>query len=741
MAKGKFDQLNNDIAYSAIASAFQSLAQEILMRDDADLYLWREKLNNAWGDYGRLITDLVPNFAIVAGEQPPMPPQQAEAQKHTLLEVFARFIDVFAQSSQPFILFMDDLQWADSASLELLSFLVEQEYIRHFMLICACRSDEIPPKHPSESFLKKLDGLEHAASRILVRPLTALQIQEMIEDALEGDVTDAKTLAEFVKRKTYGNAFFVTRYLMDLYDAHQLFYDSAKRSWYWRMQDIEAHAVTGSVIELMLHKIEKFPPATLRPLQFASMLGNRCDKSVLMRITGEGEQALLDALQPAILNGLLLTLPDGFCFVHDRVQEAVYASIPEQSRSHLHLHIARILYAEFDDATDQSMCFNIAQHFLKSLTHLEDEAEKISVAQHLLLAAEKAINSAAWAAALPYTVAAIDTLLPQHCWQNHFELSWRLHRHRAYCEYTTAKLESSEKNMHICLAYAKTEDQHVDIHMLYSRLLFQMNRYAESIENSRIGLAKLGVTLPNRIGKLNVLAEYVKLRRHLKKRPVTSLMDSAPLEDRHLLNVCRILYDSCESSYMIAPETMAYLGLRMANICIKHGHSIYAPFAYTLASMVMVGATKEYKLADDFIKMALALNKVYPDKGVKGRIYMCASVLIWHWNNPIHEHAAMVEIAAECSEETGNIHYAYYAIVFSRPQSLFFSGNTLKDTIVKNDNILQKLIQHQDAEAILQQAHLLHFCYWLTHAEPKADQKFFLILKTTRKRCGNPEMG
>gem|GEM_PF-135847 len=711
--RGKFDQLSRGIAYSAVGNAFQDQVRELLSLGDQELEAWRVKLSNCLGQDGRLITDIVPDLALIIGEQPIAKKLQPEEAKFYFIKVFSRFVETFASKCHPMIMFLDDLQWADIASLELLEYLVNDEKIKHFLLICAYRDDEIKAHQYSNTFFQNLKKPSVEMSSLTVKALALCHISQMICDCLDCSANQAEGLAELVLEKTLGNAFFVGQFLTSLYDEKHLLWSSKKRSWSWDLAQIHSHNVTNNVVELMTSKIQQFGSNTKRMMQLAAMLGNQFDSNLLSIISDNNRIEVLNSIQPAVDGGLFISMPEGFRFMHDRVQEAAYVTIPSDMRAKMHLDIGRLLHTKLGSKAQQEMVFGIASHFMHAVDLLNNEKERLLVSNYLLNASDKAIHSASWEAALPYTQCATNKLLPDDAWNSHFDLSWCLYKNRAICEYATGLSEAAEQTVLTSLSHAKTEKQHVDMHTLYSRILFQMNCHEEGVENSRKGLAKLGVIVPKNIGKINAIFELSKFRLILKSRKPIDLLELHEIDDEHLLNVCRVLYDSVESSYMVAPESMAYFSLLMANICIKHGNSVYAPFAYAMLASVLSGVTKEYRLADDFSKMTIELNKKYPDKAVRGRIHMMMSVFTWHWMNPIEQHLPMVEIASQCSSETGSMHWAYYSIVFGRPQSVLFNSDTLQTVIEKNEQVYPFLGSHNDREVLLQQTHLLSFCYWL----------------------------
>ncbi len=155
-ASGKFDQYKRDIPYATLAQAFQSLIRDLLAKSDADLVAWCDALHEALGANGRLMVDLVPELKLIIGEQPPvpeLPPQQTQGRFQL---VFRRFIGVFARPEHPLALFLDDLQWLDVATLDLLENLLSQPGAERLLVIGAYRDNEVDPTHP---LTRKLDAI------------------------------------------------------------------------------------------------------------------------------------------------------------------------------------------------------------------------------------------------------------------------------------------------------------------------------------------------------------------------------------------------------------------------------------------------------------------------------------------------------------------------------------------------------------------------------------------------------
>src|SRR5467141_494205 len=204
-ASGKFDQYKRDIPYATLGQAFQSLVRSLLSQSEAELGRWRDSLSDALGPNGQLIVNLVPELELVIGKQPPvadLPPQDAQ---NRFQMVFRRFLGVFARKEHPLALFLDDLQWLDTATLDLLEHLVEHPEVRHLMLIGAYRNNEVSPAHPLARMLARLREAGGRVREILLASLMPDDVERLLADALHTERGRVQPLAGLVFEKTAGN--------------------------------------------------------------------------------------------------------------------------------------------------------------------------------------------------------------------------------------------------------------------------------------------------------------------------------------------------------------------------------------------------------------------------------------------------------------------------------------------------------------------------------------------------------
>ena len=330
-ASGKFDQYKRDIPYATLAQALQSLIRRLLSKSEEELSKWRNALHEALDPNGLLIVDLVPELKLIIGEQPPVPelPPQ-DAQGHFQL-VFRRFIGVFARPEHPLVLFLDDLQWLDAATVDLMEDLLIRPDVRHLMLIGAYRDNEVNPTHP---LMRKLAAIRQAGAtvqEIVLAPLALEDLRQLIADSLHCDPEHATPLAQLIHDKTLGNPFFAIQFISALAEEALLSFDHGERRWCWDLNRIHAKGYTDNVVELMVGKLNRLPVDTQNVLQQLACLGNSADFTTRRMVYQVSNEEMHGHLWEAVRAGLIFRSEDSYKFLHDRVQEAAYSLLPLDS--------------------------------------------------------------------------------------------------------------------------------------------------------------------------------------------------------------------------------------------------------------------------------------------------------------------------------------------------------------------------------------------------------------------------
>ena len=424
-ASGKFDQYKRDIPYATLAQAFQSLVRPLLGQSEAALGRWRDVLQEALGPNGQLITNLVPELALVIGEQPPvadLPPQDA---KNRFQMVFRRFLGVFARKEHPLALFLDDLQWLDSATLDLLEHLVTHPEVRHLLLIGAYRHNEVVPTH---LLLRTLEAIRQAGAKvheIALAPLALDDIGRLVADTLRCKLARAGPWRNWFRKKP--PAIPSSRSSLSPRWPRKGCWRSTLPlpAGRWDLDRIRAKSFTDNVVDLMVGKLSRLSAATQQALKQLACLGNSAAIATLSTVHGASEAKIHAALWEAARAGLVLREQGGYAFLHDRVQEAAYALIPEGERAAVHLRIGRILLPHAPSSELEERIFEIVNHLDRGATLITLQREKLQLAELNMIAGRKAKASTAYKSALSYFAAGIE-LLGDDPWENEHDLAYRL---------------------------------------------------------------------------------------------------------------------------------------------------------------------------------------------------------------------------------------------------------------------------------------------------------------------------
>ena len=379
-ASGKFDQYKRDIPYSTLAQAFQSLIRALLTKTEAELNSWRDALREALEPNGLLIVDLVPELKLIIGEQPPVPDLEPQDAQRRFQLVLRRFISVFARPEHPLALFLDDLQWLDPATLDLLEDLLTRSDLRHLMLIGAYRDNEVDAMHP---LMRKLEALKNASARveeITLAPLTSEHLAQLLSDALRCESERAGPLAQLVHEKSGGNPFFALQFITALAEEGLLTFDHDAARWSWDLNRIHAKGYTDNVVDLMVGKLTRLPDETQAALQHLACLGNIAEITILSIVHRTSEEEIHADLWEAVRLELIVRLEGVYRFVHDRVQEAAYSLIPTDQRAAAHLRIGRLLAANTPPEKREEAIFEIVNQLNRGaeLITVRDEREQLA---------------------------------------------------------------------------------------------------------------------------------------------------------------------------------------------------------------------------------------------------------------------------------------------------------------------------------------------------------------------------
>jgi PAS domain S-box-containing protein len=659
-ASGKFEQYKRDIPYATLGQAFQSLVRSLLTRSEEELGRWRESLSEALGANGQLIVNLVPELELVIGKQPPvaeLPPQDA---KNRFQLVFRRFLAVFARSEHPLALFLDDLQWLDSATLDLLEHLVTHSEVRHLLLIGAYRDNEVNPHHP---LLRTLEAIRKAGAQvrdIVLAPLELEDVGRLIADALHCEPERARPLAELVQEKTGGNPFFAIQFFIALADEGLLAFDPVTRAWQWNIDRIRAKSYTDNVVDLMAGKLRRLSAITQEALKQLACLGNVAPIATLALVHGTTEEAMHAALWEAVHAGLVFREDGAYKFLHDRIQQATYTLIPDEHRTEVHLRIGRALLASMTADQLAEHLFDVANQFNRGAARLIDRDEKAQVATIDLRAGRKAKASAAYASAGAYFLAGM-ALLDERDWGSNYELTFSMWLERAECELLSGNFETAEQLITELLQRGASKVDQAAVYHLKVLLHTVRSESAQAVATALTCLRLFDIDIPAHPAWEQVQAEYERVWQTLNGRPIESLIDLPLMTDPELQAAMQVLSVLTPPAYFTDFPLYCLQVCRMVNVSIRHGTSGPSAHAFGFLGIVLGLVFHRYRDAHRFAKLACDLVEKHDFIAYQAKACVSMGIAAL-WTEPIATAIDFNRLAFRTATETGDLTSACYSM-------------------------------------------------------------------------------
>ena len=660
-ASGKFDQYKRDIPYATLAQAFQSLVRPLLGQSEAELGRWRDALREALGPNGQLIVNLVPELELVIGKQPPvadLPPQDAQ---NRFQMVFRRFLGVFARQEHPLALFLDDLQWLDAATLDLLEHLVTHPEVRHLLLVGAYRDNEVGPAHP---LMRTLEAIREAGARvqeIVLAPLGLDDVGRLVADALHCEPERARPLAQLVQEKTGGNPFFAIQFFTALAEEGLLAFDPVAPAWQWDIDRIRAKSYTDNVVDLMAGKLKRFSATTQEALKQLACLGNVAEIATLTLVHGETEEAMHAALWEAVRAGLVFRQESAYKFLHDRIQQAAYSLIPEEHRADVHLRIGRALLASMTADELAEHLFDVANQLNRGAARLIDRDEKAQVAAIDLRAGRKAKASAAYASACVYLAAGM-ALLDERDWSSQYELTFSLWLERAECEFLTGNFDTAEQLIGELLQRGASKVDQAAVYHLKVQFHIVKSENPQAVASALTCLRLFGIDLPAHPTWEQVQAEYETVWQHLDGRPIESLIDLPLMTDPELQAAMQVLSVLTHSRLLYR---LSFILLAR----VPHGERQHAArderrFRARLCPSRDYPRPGRFTVIGEgyrFAKLACDLVEKHGFIAYQAKVYHAMGMAAL-WTQPIATAIDFMRAAFRTAIETGDLTYACYSM-------------------------------------------------------------------------------
>ena len=686
---GKFEETSQDKPYSGIISAFQELANRLISENESRILFWRELVKETLGQNAGIILDVIPELKQIIDAPPSPGDLPPEESMHRFNYTFKKFIGMFTRGSQPFVLFLDDIQWADSASLKLVNNLLIAHESRRLLIILSSR-DKVPEEGVAiKPFFQELKNNGVPATYILPAPLDLSAISEMVCDTLSCTPEKAENLVALIHEKTLGNPFFARQFLNTLYQEQAIHFE-ASTGWSWDLKKIESIEITENVASLLTARLARLSQETGEILRMASCIGKQFQLADLVTILSRAPDQIYYRLSEALREGILQPGQGDFRFVHNRIQENLYQSLDENERSFLHYLIGKNLLKYDEEKSNSKRLFFVTDQLNMGSAHLQGEYEKYQVANLNLRAGNKASSTSALDSAAHYYRTGMS-LLSSNSWEKNYEFAYQLFLKRAQYEYLTGNFTLAEDLFTQTLSHARGNLDKAAVYNTLVNLHVNLGKHDLAVEQGLKGLKLLGKKIPPAPGSWRFPVEMIisKLTMLWRKKNIERLVELPLVHEPKILKVMELLFSMGPSAYFTNQNLRNLIVFKMLNYSLKYGNSFSSPLGYMIFGMIQGSVLGNYKAGERFSRMALRLEKEqFNHPAVSGKILAIYGVLVAIWRLPLREVRSVLNRALKKCLQSGDLIYSSYsesALFFL----LFYQGTTLDEIKQKIDSFLK----------------------------------------------------
>jgi len=705
---GKFDQFRKDKPYSAITEAFQGFVKQILSESKEKIRYWKEIIVQSVGDNGRIITDLFPYIELIIGPQPVLEVLDPEASKHRFRFVFERFVSVFPSIHHPVVMVLDDLQWADTASLELLKIITTNEEVNHFYVIGSYRNNEVGEGHPLNHTIDEIEATGLGIDRIHLGPILEIDVASIIVNIFKCSNEEARELATLVYNKTHGNPFFVLQFLTGLYKDNEVVLDP-KLGWRWNIGRIEKLQVTDNVVDLLMHKIGKLSETAREILTITAAIGNYFDLETLSFVVGRSIDTTLDNLYETIKEGFICYSPDKghYVFVHDRIQEAAYSLVPDKQKAALHLRIGRKALENCVDKEDlDRRLFYILDQLNFGTALITDMNEREEVAKLNLKAGNKAKMSSAFGAALQYYETGMRFLKPQS-WQHQYRLTLDFYEEAAEVAFLSGEYEKTDEFVDVALVHVKSELDKVNVTISRILALKSQENHSGVFDEGVPLLKRLGVNITKNPSLFRVGVEFLRVVFLLRNTKPVDFLDFPEATEPNAIAISRLITTVSASCIFFSNPMLFGLSILLAvRFSVKHGVTPDYAFPIACYGLVVSKGFRKYRQGAEYGDVAFRLMEKLGNKKQLTRTIFLANTMLYHWRYPLVDTILPLKKGYDIGLESGDLDFACFNLKMSGLHSLLI-GLELPEfdrQLRKSD----KMIRDNDQQFVLK----LHSIMW-----------------------------
>jgi predicted ATPase/anti-anti-sigma regulatory factor/GAF domain-containing protein len=724
LARARFDQQQQAIPYGPLLGACRGLLRLLLTEPAKVVQTWRSRFLTVLGNSGQLLTELLPELELIIGAQPPVSQLPAVEAKNRFELLFQNFLRQFASAQHPLVLFLDDLQWADEASTQLLKQLLTDPYGHYLLVVGSYRAEALTETHPLRQTLESLRKERVATTVLELQPMGLAEVTSYLADALSLPPAEVADLASAVRSKTDGNPFFLGQFLGALSRDGLLRYSTEHQRWEWALPRIEALPATDNVADIMVAKLRQLSPQAMSILQIAACVGTQFELDVVAQLCSLPASERSEALAEAVRAGLLLTpdrnvyladrvmTPPGsgsdaattedqgivYKFLHERVQQSIYATLEPLKRQDCHLRLGRLRLAKWGPDASGGRLFELVNHLNLGSPRMReagDIAGLLELARLNLAAGKRAKATAAFHAAVGFFTAG-TALLPESAWSDHHDLLFELHLERAHGELLNGAFDDAEALLRSLNDRARTAIEHGLVSLRLCEQYYAQARFADSVRVGIEGLAQLGMVIPSAEEAMPALfAERAEIERLLAGRPIADLVNLPLNEDPAVDVMVRLIFALASPLYIAQSPQYPLLMMRQFTLALRHGLSAFTSYACAAYAFFLGCVLGEPAKAKELGEMALAMNERLTGGSMSCRIRLPMGSFM-HFCSPFKESLAHYAKGREDGLACGD--FSDLSLICSmQAQTSLYTTEDLNEALREVDESLVLMQRTKDA--------------------------------------------
>ncbi|MGB3534159.1 MAG: AAA family ATPase [Microcoleaceae cyanobacterium] len=693
--KGKFDGFNRNIPFSAFVQALRDLMGQLLSESDTQLQQWKNKILDAVGENGQVIIEVIPELEKIIGQQPPVTELSGSAAQNRFNLLFSKFIQVFTTKEHPLVIFLDDLQWADLASLSLIQLLMSEASSSYLLMIGAYRDNEVFPSHPLMLTLNEISKAETTINTITLSPLSQNNINSLVADTLSCGEVFSQPLTDLIYQKTKGNPFFTTQFILGLYEEKLIQFNCEAGHWECNITQVRQRALTDDIVKFMAQRLQKLPEETQAVLKLAGAIGNQFDLQTLAIVCQQSEGDTATALWKALQESFILPQSEvykfyigqekqenleqssqvaHYKFLHDRVQQAAYSLIPDEQKQSTHLHIGSLLIDNLSKQEQENQIFTIVNHWNQAIELIVDETAKDQLIHLNLTAGQKAKATAAYGAALQYFKIALS-LMDSESWHKNYPLTLQLHEANAEAAYLTGDFELMETLIDQVLNGGKDLLDLVKVYEIKIQADMAQTQQLSALDIGIQFLGLLGIQVPDSPQPEDLQVEIAAISQAMAGKAIADLAHLPLMEDKKQLAKVNILANLVPACYQAKPSLLPWVNCKLMQLLIQYGNTPQSAFAYANYGMVCILVLQDFTSAAEYGKLASQLD-LNPQTGDGVGATNVAGACLLHYSSHVRDGIPLLLKAYQTGLETGNFQFGGFAML-NRSQYLYFMGRNL----------------------------------------------------------------